>query len=82
MWQDNSKIVPKADGYYMVQTVYGDVSTMIYTVKGGWNTSYVNGELDTSYATSDGYIARWLDAPLPPMVTEEMFRAYRERNRA
>ena len=70
-WVDTRNCVPLADGYYLVQTVYGGITGLNYTHEGGWNTSYRNGELHADSRIEDTYIARWYDAEAPKPVPEE-----------
>ena len=73
MWIDTRDYVPIADGYYLVQTVYGEITGLSYTLKGGWNTRYnrTNGELCTESVIEGTYVARWFDAPKPAEVPQE-----------
>lgn len=80
MWVNARRRMPKKDGCYMYQSIYGDVSSMNYTVKGGWNTHYEIGThiLYDEKRIEDGYIARWFEAPEPEPVPEEWFEEYWE----
>ena len=71
MWIDTRNCVPIADGYYLVQTVFGQITGMNYTHEGGWNTRYTtDGELYADGAVEDTYIARWYDAEKPKAVPQ------------
>lgn len=79
MWIDTRDTMPLADGEYMVQTVYGDVRSMMYTFKGGWNTYYDRfGELHGDGEKFELYVVRWykLDEPgkVPNKWLKEFFR--------
>lgn len=81
MWVNAKERLPKKDGIYKYQSVYGDVDAMSYTVKAGWNTHYdrVTGDLiDDSAIENDGYVARWADVPEPDPIPEEWLDEYRE----
>lgn len=72
MWIDTRDCIPLADGYYLAQTVYGEVTGFSYTLKGGWNTRYDHhGVLQADSAVENTYVARWFDAPKPKAVPEE-----------
>ena len=71
MWIDTRNCVPLADGYYLVQTVFGRITGMNYTHEGGWNTSYHSDGLYADSAVEDTYIARWYDAEKPKAVPQE-----------
>ena len=80
MWNDTRDCTPLADGYYLVQTVFGDITGMSYTRKGGWNTRYTfEGELYSVSAVTDTYVARWYDAETPKAVPEEWVDAHMDR---
>ena len=79
-WVDTIDCVPLADGDYIVQTVFGSTGTMMYTLKGGWNTYYDNkGILHNNNPMPDGYVARWYAAPTPPKVPALWKKEYLER---
>ena len=81
MWVNAKERLPEKDGIYMYQSIYGEVCSIQYTVKSGWNThyDYVTGDLIDDYAIeNDGYIARWFDAPEPEPIPEEWLDEYRE----
>ena len=79
MWIDTRDCVPLEDGYYLVQTVYGETWGYQYTHAGGWNTFCVDGELHANSAINDGYVARWYKAEAPKAVPEEWVDEYTER---
>ena len=70
-WVDTRDCEPLADGNYYIQTVFGEIDTIHYTFKGGWNTRYYNGELSIEYAYHPKYVARWYRIPAPPKVPQE-----------
>lgn len=75
MWIATREETPTKDGCYTIQTVYGEVMSMVYTVYYGWNTypySYDN-------PINNGYVARWFDAPEPPEIPEEWYKEYMGR---
>lgn len=81
MWVNAKKRLPKKDGEYMYQSVYGYVGAMGYTVEGGWNTSRNEGTgklSDENAIENDGYIARWFDVPEPEPIPEEWLDEYWE----
>ena len=54
MWIDTRDCVPLTDGYYLVQSVYGEITGFMYTHEGGWNTRYDrNGSLSADNAIED-----------------------------
>lgn len=69
-WIDTRTSKPTADGEYMVQKASGYVEPMFYTVKGGWNTSYIDGVLRDEHRIEDISVARWLSVPTPPEVPQ------------
>lgn len=71
MWIDARDALPLKDGHYLAQTVLNTVQGYDYTVKAGWNTQYIGGELYDKSKIADTYIARWYDAETPPSVPEE-----------
>lgn len=72
MWIDTRDCVPLTDGYYLVQSVYGEITGFMYTHEGGWNTRYDrNGNLSADSAIEDTYVARWYDAEQPKEVPTE-----------
>ena len=74
-WIDNRKQEPTKDGKYLVQMIHGGLEGLPYTREGGWNTRYTHdGELSAEHAMNSNSIARWLDAPAPPEVSDEWFR--------
>lgn len=80
MWIDR-KIRPQYDKVYMVQTIFGYITPMHYTVKGGWNTRYANGQLFTDQVIEDELIVRWFDMPEPPAITTEEVTEFYERRK-
>lgn len=76
-WIDTRDCVPLEDGYYLVQTIYGEVYGYSYTSAGGWNTFYnYKGELHSGSAINDGYVARWFNAPKPKAVPKKWRKKY------
>lgn len=73
MWIDTRDCVPIADGYYLTQTVFGELVGLNYTLQGGWNTQYDrHGLLQMDSAVPYTYVARWYDlADKPEEVPEE-----------
>lgn len=80
MWIDR-KIRPQYDKVYMVQTIFGYVTPMHYTVKGGWNTYYVNDQLYNENVIEDEVIVRWYDMEEPPAITTEQVDEFYERGK-
>lgn len=81
MWIDVKDRKPQYDKEYMVQRIFGYVTPMSYTVKGGWNTRYVNGQLYTDQVIEDELVVRWYDMPEPPAITtEEVTEFYEKRS--
>ena len=77
MWIDTRDCVPLADGEYIVQTVYGRITSINYTHKGGWNTHYdSDGNLYDDKAMDSLYIARWHDISTPKSVPQEWLDEY------
>ncbi len=73
-WIDNRKSEPTEDGVYLVQMIANYITGLSYTREGGWNTRYDrNGKLYNEAAMNSNEVARWLDAPTPPEVSEEWF---------
>ena len=71
MWIDTRNCVPLADGFYLVQTVYGAITGYDYTHEGGWNTRYdYKGNLHTDSAIENSYVARWYDVERPKDVPD------------
>ena len=71
-WVDTRNCVPLIDGDYIVQTVYGETTTISYTFEGGWNTHKNDeGELKATSAMNDGYIVRWFAVEKPKPVPAE-----------
>lgn len=81
MWIDSKECVPFKDGEYLIQTVFGDVRSLMYTFEGGWNTHRdENGKVNTNNRMeNDGYIARWFLPPTPPAIPEAWVDEYTER---
>lgn len=80
MWINAKERLPERDGLYLIQTVYGDIGSLNYTTAAGWNTHYVCGRLFAEHGfENDGYIARWLDAPIPEPVPEEWLEEFYQR---
>jgi hypothetical protein len=75
MWNDTIEKVPEKDGEYIVQTVFGRVTSMNYTVANGWNTSEDSTE---SAIKDDMYIVRWLEPEAPPAVPKGLSDVYLE----
>lgn len=72
MWIDTRECVPIADGKYIVQTVMGNVTPMMYTLKGGWNSFYKSdGTLVGEGETDPYYIVRWYKVITPPEVPQK-----------
>ena len=70
-WIDTRDREPLTDGYYLCQTVLGDVEGMYYTTEAGWNTHRDSrGALFDDHVISAKYVARWYDVPKPPEVPE------------
>lgn len=83
MWINSRECVPFKDGEYLIQTIYGDVRSMLYTFEGGWNTNRnaLTGEVMTeNRIENDGYIARWFLPPTPPAIPEAWVDEYKERS--
>ena len=79
MWIDSKECVPIADGFYLVQTVYGQITGYTYTLEGGWNTIYdTHGVLYKDSAIECMYVARWYDAPKPDAVPKAWVDEYTE----
>ena len=78
MWVDTKDSVPIIDGTYLVQTVDGNITPLMYTVKGGWNTHYddVSGDLSDKNALPMMYVARWFEVPTPQDVPTEWKKEY------
>ena len=72
MWIETRKQLPEKDGYYLVQTVFGSTHVMIYSVEGGWNTSYK----DDPMTLNPLYVVRWLDSPEPDGIPKEWEKEY------
>ena len=81
MWINSKECVPFKDGEYLIQTVFGDVRSMLYTFEGGWNTHRdENGKVNAdNRMENDGYIARWFLPPTPPTIPEAWVDEYTER---
>lgn len=81
-WIDTRDCVPIADGYYLVQTVFGELLGLPYTLDGGWNTRQYSDGLDKDSAIESTYVARWLmhDKPkaVPKEWTDEFLEIYRK----
>ena len=68
---------PQANGLYIAQSVFGDVSTFGFTAEGGWNTFVDSvGTLHAEHAISDGCIARWMEMPKGLPVPREWIDEY------
>ena len=82
MWIDSKECVPFKDGEYLIQTVFGDVRSLMYTFEGGWNTHRdENGKVNAdNRMENDGYIARWFLPPTPPTIPEAWVDEYTERS--
>lgn len=71
MWIDTRECVPLSDGTYLVQTVYGEITSFSYTHEAGWNTHYnTHGVLCADSAIEDTYVARWYETEKPKPVPE------------
>lgn len=82
MWIDTRNYVPIADGTYLVQTVFGELLGLKYTLQGGWNTDYdKDGNLHADSAISNLFVARWYEAEKPDSVPEEWATEYLEEYR-
>ena len=57
--------LPKYDGTYIITTRFGHVTDYKYTVAGGWNTHYVDGELKDKCRIEDSYVIGWMPYPKP-----------------
>lgn len=81
MWINSKECVPFKDGAYLIQTVFGDVRSLMYTFEGGWNTHRdENGKVQAdNRMENDGYIARWFLPPTPPTIPEAWVDEYTER---
>lgn len=73
MWVDTREKMPKRDGTYMVQTVYGEVCPLSYTTKNGWNTT---NDDNGKYRVPDLYVARWFDMEEPSLVPKKWKEDY------
>lgn len=83
MWIDTRECVPLSDGEYMIQSVFGEVTIMNYTFKGGWNTHYdKQGVLHNNRAIRNEYVARWLKVPTPPEVPKKWATDYMRKENA
>ena len=82
-WVDTRNCVPLVDGYYLVQTVYGDITGYQYTVEGGWNTRYniIDGKLSADSAIENTYVARWYLAKAPDKIPQEWVDEHDEEYR-
>lgn len=80
-WVDTRECVPLEDGYYLVQTVHGDITGMGYTHKGGWNTGYYDGVLHDDAKIDDTAIARWYRAEKPKAVPQAWLDEHLEQLR-
>lgn len=79
MWVDSRDRLPNKDGEYMMQSVYGGIGTILYTVDGGWNTHRTEAGVAMENAIpNNGYIARWFEVPEPEPVPEEWVDEYEE----
>lgn len=81
MWINSKECVPFKDGQYLIQTVFGDVRSLMYTFEGGWNTHRdENGKVNAdNRMENDGYIARWFLPPTPPTIPEAWVDEYTKR---
>lgn len=76
-WINTRDCVPLEDGFYLVQTVYGEAYGYSYTSAGGWNSFYTTeGELRDQNAINDGYVVRWFNAPKPKAVPRKWRKEY------
>lgn len=76
MWIDTRKRMPTVDGTYIVQVATGDVSIMMYTVEGRWNTYICNDGTLCGKGLEDEYVVRWHEVEAPPEVPEEWFEEW------
>lgn len=61
---------PEEDGEYLVIDRFRRRTTLIFTVKGGWNTFHdYDGEVNTSHTMPDDSVLMWLDVEDPQEVT-------------
>lgn len=82
MWIDTRDYLPIADGTYLVQTVFGELTGLKYTLQGGWNTSYdKHGLLHMDSAIIPTYVARWYEADKPDEVPDEWTQEHLEEYR-
>ena len=79
MWINAKECVPIADGFYLVQTVFSEITGLKYTLKGGWNTDYDrDGNLSADSAIAYTYVARWYEAEKPDDVPDEWTQEHLE----
>lgn len=73
MWVDTRERMPQKDGFYLVQSVWGNLCGYEYTVAGGWNTFYTisDNRLSAESAIKNSHVVRWFEAPEPPAVPQE-----------
>lgn len=77
MWVKNSERRPPRDGEYLIQTVFGRLSEMGFTVEYGWNTLSSNES-----GIPDEYVHQWFDGDksteltAPGVVPDESLEAY------
>lgn len=78
MWVNTRDRLPEKDGEYIMQTVVGKVSSIHYTVEGGWNSyrdkdGTLNSFSDESWNL---YVVRWFDIPEPKAVPIKWVREW------
>lgn len=78
MWVDAREDIPFSDGWYLIQTVTGNVVPMSYTFKGGWNTYYSHdGKLHGDKTEINYlYVVRWFMPETPPEVKDEWYKEW------
>ena len=82
MWIDTRDYVPIEDGTYLVQSVFGELLGLDYTLQGGWNTKCdKDGNLHDDSAVAYTYVARWYEAEKPDTVPEEWTQEHLEEYR-
>ena len=82
MWIDTRECVPLEDGFYLIQTVFGEINGYSYTNAGGWNTRYTfDGKLSDKSVIENSYVARWYKAERPAPVPEEWENEHLEKFR-
>ena len=81
MWVNTRDRLPEKDGQYIMQTVCGGVSSIRYTVEGGWNT-YRNSDGTLVGADNKGswdlYVVRWFYLPEPKPVPNKWIKEWKK----